>query len=759
MTMESGRTLDVSSRPSPSGAMRFLLTGLVMVYGAVAGLRTVADFDLGWQMAEARSPLSSHDILSYTALGAAWIYPPLAGMVFRWLMQVGGYAAISWFCAAALLVTLAIVAWRSRTATLLLLLIAVPTLASQMIPRSGLFTVVIAAAYTRLLLSHYLEQDTPGLWPLPLLMIFWVNLHTGFIAGLGLMLGYILLEIADCFSVSRREGAQRRLKQAVPWVAASVTCTLLNPWGFRIYGAIVAQEHISKVQAGLIEELTPLYREFFWRGMHPLAPLNAVWWILAVSAVAVILLVRQKRIGLALFLAVAICVCLSSARTLGVFLPIACIAGGDALQKEAGVLRPLQRFAWWPTARWMAAIAVVLAVAWRCAGVVTDRTSLQEGQITLFGAGASWWLPAEAAAFVERNQLPAEVFSTFNLSSYLTWRLGPRYRDFADGRYLPFGDRIVSEQLRLTSLPIDSEDWQRAANTYNIRTIIFPLARLFGIEGVPLREDCQSRIWVPVYFDAKAIVFVRKDAWPESRLAALRVDCQRQQLILDGDARSNRRSRIEHYQMLGNAATIYFLLGRNEDAENALQKAFQISEDDDSLVLLRGQLQAAQGKTAAAEQSFRRALQMHASDAAWFQLGLLCAQQRRYPEAIDALRNAIQLAPGRSFLMEWMLAKVEVLAGEEQAALRTLKDAWSTIPGSGPEGAEARANVHDVEAAAYSQLANWPSAIAAEQSAIEETPTAARRWQLLAEMYAGAGEQDQALRAKERADELAGQHP
>ena len=740
--------------------IRLALLILVMFYGAVAGLQTVADFDLGWQMADARNPFSSHDMLSYTVPGVQWIYPPFAGIIFRQLFHIGGYVAISWFCALALLATLAIVALRSGITTLLILLVAVPAFVNQMIPRSGLFTVLIAAAYTQILLSHYLAKGRQRLWLLPMLMVFWVNLHTGFIAGLGLMLAYIAAELLDCLRTSQRDQAWKRLRQASPWIAAGVICTLCNPWGFRLYEVIAAQEKISKLQSAVILELAPLHREFSWTDLHLFAPLNAILLVLAISVITLFLLLRQRRVGLALFLAVAIGVCLLSARTQGVFLPIACLVAGYALEIEAQPLRDRVTSPWRSIICQVVAAGALVFVVWRCVDVLTDRTSLQGEQIVLSGAGASWWLPEKAAAFVEQERLPTELFSTFNLSSYLTWRLGPYYRDFADGRYLPFGDRIVAEQLRLTSLPLDSDAWKQAAATYHIRTIILPLSRFFGIESIPLRDDCQSHDWAPVYFDATSIVFVRKDALPQTQLATFRVQCQQQQLLVGPDLLTDRRSHIEHYQMLANAAVIYYLLGRNHDAEKALESARRISTDDDSLSLLSGQLEASRGDFGGAERSFRSVLGKHASDdAAWYQLGLVCANQRRYAEAIDAFRQALRYSVQPNFAFEWSLAKAEVLDGEEDAGLQSLRDALGLIADSGAAESATRADIYDVEAAVYSKQLNWNAAIAAEKEAIEETPGVARRWETLAALYAASGEQKQAQQAAQRANALARQSP
>ncbi len=111
------------------------------------------------------------------------------------------------------------------------------------------------------------------------------------------MLGYLAAEAADWWHIAERETIQRRLKVACPWIIATAACTLLNPWGPRIYSGIATQEHISKLQSAIIVELVPLYRDFTWRELNPLAPLSAIWWLLAISAISIALLVYQKRVG------------------------------------------------------------------------------------------------------------------------------------------------------------------------------------------------------------------------------------------------------------------------------------------------------------------------------------------------------------------------------------------------------------------------------------------------------------------------------
>ncbi|HZC66900.1 MAG TPA: hypothetical protein VE545_10020, partial [Candidatus Dormibacteraeota bacterium] len=79
--------------------LRISLIVLALAYALLAGLHTVADFDLGWQLATGRALVEQHQIpraelFSYTAHGKEWIYPPFSGAIFYLLHLLGGYSAL-----------------------------------------------------------------------------------------------------------------------------------------------------------------------------------------------------------------------------------------------------------------------------------------------------------------------------------------------------------------------------------------------------------------------------------------------------------------------------------------------------------------------------------------------------------------------------------------------------------------------------------------------------------------------------------------
>src|SRR5271167_3108730 len=214
-----------------------VLAVLALVYALLAGLRTVSDFDLGWQMATGRWVVQHHyvpsvDILSFTANGQPWIYPIGGGLIFYAVFLLGGFPLISWIGAAACCGTVALLLRRGSAVSAGIAILAVPLIAYRTAPRADMFTVVLFAAFLSLLWENYQTGRAP-LWWLPLLMMAWANLHPGFAAGLGLVLAYVVIELLETIaSDARRRAALQRLRHSSRWLVCTALATLVNPWGW-----------------------------------------------------------------------------------------------------------------------------------------------------------------------------------------------------------------------------------------------------------------------------------------------------------------------------------------------------------------------------------------------------------------------------------------------------------------------------------------------------------------------------------------------
>jgi tetratricopeptide (TPR) repeat protein len=701
------------------------LAFLALIYALLAGLKTVVDFDLGWQMATGRYLLTHHAIprtalFSYTAPDVEWIYPVFSGILFHLLFHLGGYAAISWLCALTCVGCVTVLIYKRSLWAVALAVLAVPVFASEIMPRASLFTMFLFTCFGRILVQHFEDRESP-LWLLPLLMLFWVNLHTGFIAGLALMAAYLIVEALELPFISRRAAAISRIQKVLPWLISTALITLLNPWGPRIFVAIARQQAAIRGQSVSLQEWEPLQlagalHELGWR-----SPESAHWWLLGCGIVLAAVCLRRARIGPAVVLLLAVFAAIRHQRMAGPCIILICLIGGSMLTSTA--MPTLRRL------NFALAIASLLAllVTFRCFDLMTNRTYLASGDITLFGPGPSWWLPEKATNFLLQNHLPAQVFSNFNLGSYLVWRVGDRYPDFADGRYLPFGERLIEQQRLLTSLPLDSAEWTQAAETYHINVVIFPLSRLFALGEFPLSADCASTHWTPIYMDVSAIIFQRRAA--EERQRPITVDCHTQNLL----ASEESGHRADQYQTLANASAIYSQLGRLSEAWGAAEQAEQIYSGDMSLHFVKAQTAAAAQQFDQAERELRTALSIKQTDIGWYNLGLLYISEHRLPEAVAALQNSAHLSR-QTYAHDLLIARIYLQQQQPQQSLDALAQAARSNPygsSGAPAAAEFRAQVAEGQAAAFMQLRQPQRAVELQRFAVQQTPGNARRKQVL----------------------------
>src|SRR5215813_10070938 len=172
-------------------------------------------------------------------------------------------------------------------------------------------------------------------------MLAWVNLHLGFVTGLALMGGYLVMEGFAAIFAEQRAGALLRMRQALPWIAASGVATIVNPWGIGIYKSLALQNAAAQPSNDFIGE---------WSGMHFnalalrqfLSPRDAAsgdWWIFAIGLVALVACRFQKRIGAAILLAGGMVEAIRHVRFEAIFAILVVVIGGTLLAELGAFLR------------------------------------------------------------------------------------------------------------------------------------------------------------------------------------------------------------------------------------------------------------------------------------------------------------------------------------------------------------------------------------------------------------------------------------
>jgi len=685
------------------------IAGLALIYALFAGLRTVGDPDLGWQLATGRWMVQHHaipftDILSYTIRGKEWIYPVVSQLLFYGTYVLGGYSLLSWLGAASCVATVAMLLRRGQASVAVLALIAVPMIAERSTPRAEMFTEILFAAFVSIL-WHYHRSGRGPLWALPALMFLWVNLHLGFIAGLGMCGAYVFLEIGDGVFGNGWAEPVSRLRQAAPWLVATAVATLLNPWGVRLYSAVSKQNEINQIHSRWIGywlpmRLTPgaLGEAFAWR-----EPKSAVLWLMAAGVVATVMALSMRRIAPALLLGGSIYLASHTIRYQGPFATIAVIIGGSIIAEGFADIGWLRR-GWqriMPTAALAAVVALACFVSVRSWDLASNRYYLRTPLTSVFGAGESTWFPEQAAAFLLREHLPGNIFNDFNSGGFLTWALAPDYADYIDGRAVPFGTELFLKSETLLRAPLDSGIWQEEANLRDINTVIVSIDRETGSGGLAsLKSSCQSQQWRPVYLDTEAAIFVRVRPETLDTISRLQVDCNTVRLEVPAVA-SGGRSRAEKFESQLNAAAIFLMLDRDRDALEATEQAEHIFQDNAFLHYAKGVALWDLGQTDDAEKELRRADELGSEDAA-VALARNYELKGRYAEQAAVLSHAAERS-ATPYLIYLNLGYAQLAMGLPDRALKSFDQAESTSPFVGDaaaQGAAFRARVADGREAA-----------------------------------------------------------
>ncbi|MGB8888193.1 MAG: hypothetical protein WCC87_15780 [Candidatus Korobacteraceae bacterium] len=743
----------------------FVLASIALIYAFLAGLRTLSDSDLGWQLASGRWVAQHHsipstDVLSYTAAGQPWIYPVGAGLIFYAAYLLGGYALISWIGAAACVGTVALLLRRGSAVSAGIAILAIPLIAYRTAPRADMFTVILFAAFLSLLWENY-QTGRARLWLLPLLMVAWVNLHPGFVAGLALIPAYGLIEFSDTlFSPPGRRQALHRLKRAAPWFLATAAATLVNPWGWGIYTALARQQKVSEAHQFWIGEWTsvPLSWHAFATALGFRQGRGAIYALLTIAPLTAALALLRARLGTAMVLLAAMYPAVRYYRMGAVFACVVVVIGGAVLAATlASVSSRIQ------PARLrslVATTAVVLLAALalvRCFELVTNRTYFQGAEATTFGAGLGWLFPQRGAEFIQRQNLPGEVFNTYNEGGFVSWALGPERRDYIDGRAIPFGIKAIQRHQELMHASPDSASWQQEASRYNINTVLLPIAHLDETGYDRLQNFCNSKAWQPVYLDEASAVFVRRTPQTAELLRRFPVNCATAPL----PASLAGMSRADTFQAWSNAACVLAALDRNSEALAAVDHALAIFPGSAFLHVVRGNLLLATGNPQDSIPEYQAAVALDPNEFTLSSLASIYRKMGRMPESFATMERAAQVAQRPE--MEYAnlgYAYLQARPSQPEAALKAFDEASRNAPRNmiAIDGGSFDVMLAQGRCSAWQALGNLEEAIAAEKEIVQLQPNSPDPLTRLAQLYRSNGQVEEADRAQERAAAMGKEH-
>jgi hypothetical protein len=456
------------------------------------------DYDTWWHLALGRDILASGAIprvesFSHTIRGHPWLdFEWLFQVVVYWLQARGGFRALVW--ARSLLVALVLCltaanirreggGWELSFAGFWTAFILVSTRA---LVRAEIVTLVFLPLFLLVILSARARRSPRFLLWLPSLTVLWVNLHGGFFLGFGLLFLSMIGVWWEDRAIGRVDGLWRFYGGTL---AACLLVSGINPYG---YGVVF--EVLSLLRMITHSAVAPLISE--WNTLK-FPEIPTFWILLTVSLLLLAADIARGRKA-AYFWAPILPVfgfwASGHVRNPAYFAPVAIPyvfghfnEGGGGVKRSCVILGLF--------------IAGVYFLGFR-------KSRLKQT--------VDWsLLPVRAADFLERENLPGEMYNTWEYGGYLEWRFARRRPVFFDGRsaFVP----LLQEQIGTRG---SFEAFGRWLDRYGVtyvfirhadRSIVKDLrGRALDVPRSPWAFFFPRERWALVYWDDAALVFVRR---------------------------------------------------------------------------------------------------------------------------------------------------------------------------------------------------------------------------------------------------------
>lgn len=352
--------------------------------------------------------------------------------------------------------------------------------------RPQLFTYLFFAI--SILLFHlYEEGEQTVLYWFPLLMVLWVNLHGGFVVGVG-TLGLFSLLTLFWEGRERLTPGQAVTRLVIP-LALSLSALALNPYGGGLLWFLSRDLLLTRP----ITEWEPI----------PLRDFSFLEFKLGVLFVLLFFMRRDslRRWDFILAVLAALFALRYQRHT-----PLFAIVAAPLLAKGIeGIHHGIEK----GVRKWILAAGIVGAAFYQILWIGSIHF---QHQFQLFVSPQEY--PVQAADFLRRNRVKGNLAVPFDWGEYFIWKLYPEVRVSIDGRYTTaYPMEVIQDNWEWMA---GGKDWKKLLDRYPTEVAI--TKRYHPVTAL-LRKDPE---WVYIYSDPVAFIFVRKVASQEQLLAKFR---------------------------------------------------------------------------------------------------------------------------------------------------------------------------------------------------------------------------------------------
>ena len=356
--------------------------------------------------------------------------------------------------------------------------------------RPHVFSLLITLIWY-IILDTYQYKQKNYLYLLPPLMLLWVNLHGGFIAGL-LLIGVYITGNASMaiFQKGNRQQNIGNLKTLAVFFILCLLASLINPKGYKILlfpfnliSNTFIMDHVSEfLSPNFHEKLTYEYMLLLMILVFGVSLLR----LNAIEAILVLLFTHMS---------------LYSAR----YIPLYAMILSPILARRVDYL--LHEYKEQRLIKWFLAMSERTAKTdsmakynlWGIATVIVLTIMVLTGQLSYEFDKKK--LPVDAVQFIQKEKIPGNMYNNDEFGDYIIYAAWPEYRVFFDGRSDMYGKERLKEYFKVMGF---EHGWETVLQKYGIDWIIF------NNKSALSRFLLERADWKLIYSDKVANIFIRR---------------------------------------------------------------------------------------------------------------------------------------------------------------------------------------------------------------------------------------------------------
>jgi hypothetical protein len=430
------------------------------------------------------------DPFSYTAYGHGWINHEWISEVLMWLaFNIFGSPGLligKMLVGLIVILMITIICFDRKASCLSFGIIGAASvfiISPGFMVRPQLMTFLCTSLFF-IVLYFYLEKRKNLLWLLPLIMIFWVNSHGGFIIGAGILPVIFIMEYLDCHFNNKNK---RHLARFALWGLFTEAAVLVNPYGYNllifIYDTITLPRQITEWESVTLFDLSYMRFKIF-----SLCVLLAFfikrhenrWWEIGVILFSLVFAFLHQR-----------------------HTPILAIFAAPFLVEKFSLMEwhyklDLKKYSF--LSQGILGLFLILFIVYQLFATV-DHHILARFNIIVNPDK----YPVSAVQFLRDNNIKGNLLVPFDWGEYAIWKLYPNNKVSIDGRFdTVYPIDVINDHFAGAGR---EEAWHDLINKYPTDII---LAERNPFSQRMISESSDK--WVYIYSDNVSVIFLRNSA-------------------------------------------------------------------------------------------------------------------------------------------------------------------------------------------------------------------------------------------------------